>query len=114
METESDHLEIARQRTATERSADSLAKLYRAAHDIRGQAATLGFPLAGEIADGLCLLIERLGERLPPQDVIDRHVESIRAIVREDVRHREHPIGEALVARLAALREQLAPPLDGA
>ncbi len=33
--------------------------LFRAAHDIKGQAATLGFPLAAAVADSLCRLIER-------------------------------------------------------
>src|ERR1700730_14157082 len=32
--------------------------LFRVAHDIKGQAATLGFPLVGAIAESLCRLIE--------------------------------------------------------
>ena len=86
--------------------------LYRAAHDIRGHASTLGFPLVGEVADGLCTLIERLGPGRCPQELIDRHVDAIRAMTREGVRSRDHPLGVALVRRLAEVRRQLAP--DGA
>ena len=81
-----------------------LAALYRASHDIRGQAATLGFPLAGQIADGLCELIERTGARLPSQTLIDLHVDAIKAMVRQNVRERDDPIGVALVRRLRELR----------
>lgn len=91
------------------RSAADFEALYRAAHDIRGQAATLGFPLVGEVADGLCTMLETIGAEAAPQEVIDRHVETMRAMVREDVRARDHPLGVALVRRLAELRGDLAP-----
>lgn len=81
--------------------------LYRSAHDLRGQSATFGFPLAGEIADGLCQLLED-GEPAPPQAVVDRHVEAIRAIVHENARDRDHLVGATLVTRLAQLRGELA------
>lgn len=81
--------------------------LYRSAHDLRGQSATFGFPLAGEVADGLCQMLDDV-EALPPQDYIDRHVEAIRAIVHEDVRDRDNATGKLLVAELAQLRAEMA------
>ena len=33
-------------------------RLFHAAHDIKGQAATFGFPLVAPVADSLCRLIE--------------------------------------------------------
>lgn len=113
MQTEAEALEDAREIAARRRDAASMAELFRAAHDIRGQAATFGFPIAGEIADGLCGLFERLGDRPPPQALINRHVEAIRAMVREGVRDREHPLGVAIAARLADLRDAIAPRPDG-
>ncbi|RXF72026.1 Hpt domain-containing protein [Hansschlegelia zhihuaiae] len=113
MNAEIDALEAARLATAKRRDAGSLADLYRAAHDLRGQAATFGFPLAGEIADGLCDLMDALGDRPPPQPLVDHHVEAIRAIVREGARDRDHPLGAALAAGLAEMRDAIAPRIDG-
>ncbi|MFC3692053.1 Hpt domain-containing protein [Chenggangzhangella methanolivorans] len=111
MDSEINALEDARRRASITHSTGDFEELYRAAHDIRGQAATLGFPLAGEVADGLCTMIERLAEA-SPQSLVDRHVEAVRAMVREDVRDRDHPLGVALVRRLAELRRQTIPGLS--
>lgn len=113
MAGELERLEAARRAVVEAPSPDALAALYRVAHDLRGQAATYGFPLVGEIANGLCEVIERMGERRPPQIMVDKHVESIRAIVRENARSREDPLGAALAERLAIMRAELAPPIDG-
>ncbi|MET0312771.1 MAG: Hpt domain-containing protein [Hansschlegelia sp.] len=107
MAIEIERLEAARAALAADAAPNALDALYRAAHDLRGQAATFGFPLAGEIADGLCTLIERMGGRRPPQGIIDKHVASIRAIVRENAKGRDHPLGSALAATLANLRAGL-------
>jgi hypothetical protein len=57
--------------------------LYRVAHDIKGQADTLGFPLAARVADSLCILMETFAPIDMPMHLIDPHVDAIRAIVRE-------------------------------
>lgn len=59
-------------------------ELFRAAHDIRGQAETFGFPRAGEVADSLCLLIENTPDRARiPMALVAQHVDAVRAIIRE-------------------------------
>ena len=75
--------------------------LFRAAHDLRGQAATLGFPAAAEAADSLCRLLEHAADpdRIPPT-LIDQHVDGIRAIAREDVERRNGSVAQALCIRL--------------
>jgi chemotaxis protein histidine kinase CheA len=76
-------------------------ELFRAAHDIKGEAATFGFPHAGEVADSLCRLIEHSPdlERLPLA-LVDQHVDAVRAIIREaKLENAERTAGE-LVARL--------------
>ena len=61
--------------------------LFRAAHDIKGQAATFGFPLVMPVADSLCRLIEHTPDmaRLPFA-LIDQHVDAIRAITTKNTR----------------------------
>ena len=59
-------------------------ELFRAAHDIKGEAETFGFPLAGQVADSLCRLIEHSPEfEHVPAELIDKHVDAVRAIIRE-------------------------------
>ena len=108
MNREVDALEKARRAAVGASEPTGLDALYRSAHDIRGQASTFGFPLAGQIADGLCALIEREGAGVPAQRLIDLHVDAIRAMVRENVRDRDNPVGAALVRRLSQLRDEVA------
>ena len=59
-------------------------ELFRAAHDIKGDAATFGFPSAGAAADSLCRIIEHAPDlgKVPAQ-LIAHHINAIQAIVRE-------------------------------
>jgi HPt (histidine-containing phosphotransfer) domain-containing protein len=62
----------------------SCEELFRAAHDIKGDAATFGFPSAGAAADSLCRIIEHAPELdHVPTDLITHHINAIQAIVRE-------------------------------
>ena len=78
--------------------------LFRAAHDIKGQAATLGFPLVAEVAGSLCRLIEESHDpKRIPLDLIDQHVDAVRAIIREHNR----PNAEAIAAALTRTLRQV-------
>jgi chemotaxis protein histidine kinase CheA len=60
------------------------AELFRAAHDIKGDAATFGFPSAGAAAESLCRIIEHAPDLDEvPSDLIAHHINAIQAIVRE-------------------------------
>jgi chemotaxis protein histidine kinase CheA len=61
--------------------------LFRAAHDIKGQAATFGFPQVAPVADSLCRLIEHVPDiaRLPLR-LVDQHVDAISAITHKNTR----------------------------
>ncbi|PTW61623.1 Hpt protein [Breoghania corrubedonensis] len=75
--------------------------LFRHSHDIKGQAATLGYPLAGHIADSLCHLLETVQDvALVPERLIEQHIQAIRAIVAEDARDEADLIANALVKQL--------------
>jgi HPt (histidine-containing phosphotransfer) domain-containing protein len=62
-------------------------ELFHAAHDIKGGAATFGYPLAAPAAESLCRVLEHSPDSSRiPIELIDRHVEAVRAIVREYAR----------------------------
>ena len=59
-------------------------ELFRAAHDIKGDAATFGFPSAGAAAESLCRIIEHAPDLDEvPSDLVAHHINAIQAIVRE-------------------------------
>ncbi len=59
-------------------------ELFRAAHDIKGDAATFGYPSAGAAAESLCRVIEHAPELAEvPSNLIAHHINAIQAIVRE-------------------------------
>ncbi|HEX9470265.1 MAG TPA: Hpt domain-containing protein [Bradyrhizobium sp.] len=62
----------------------SRAELFRAAHDIKGDAATFGYPSAGAAAESLCRIIEHAPDLDEvPSNLIAHHINAIQAIVRE-------------------------------
>jgi chemotaxis protein histidine kinase CheA len=87
-------------------SRETLEGLFSPAHDIKGEAATLGFPLAGRIASSLCRLVSHApAPARVPMALIDHHVDSIRAVLREQIRQPHNPIGSAVAEKLAILVE---------
>jgi HPt (histidine-containing phosphotransfer) domain-containing protein len=62
-------------------------ELFRAAHDIKGDAATFGYPSAGAAAESLCRIIEHTPDLDEvPSELIVHHINAIQAIVRERTR----------------------------
>jgi len=88
MDDECERLDKARN-TIVDRGITESSKmaLFHAAHEIKGQAATLGFPAVAAIADSLCRLIEftPLPERIP-LTLVNQHVDAVRAVHREYAR----------------------------
>jgi len=65
-------------------TSDTREELFRAAHDIKGDAVTFGFPSAGAAAESLCRIIEHAPNlEKVPADLIAHHINAIQAIVRE-------------------------------
>jgi HPt (histidine-containing phosphotransfer) domain-containing protein len=81
-----------------------LSALHRDAHDIRGQATTLGFPLCSRVGESLCMLLEEAPQDRLAEDsvtiLIGQHVDAIRAITREGVTQSASPIGGRLAEEL--------------
>jgi chemotaxis protein histidine kinase CheA len=88
MRIEADRLSAAHAAILTNGCTDaSCEELFRAAHDIKGDAATFGYPSAGAAADSLCRIIEHAPElERVPSNLIAHHINAIQAIVHERTR----------------------------
>ncbi len=84
----------------------NMDRLYHSAHDIKGTAETLGFPLATRIAVSLCRLLRHSPDISKiPVTLIDHQVDAIRAIVREQMQGTENPHAAEIAEQLAIMVE---------
>ncbi len=81
--------------------------LFHAAHDIKGEAATFGYPLVAAAADSLCRLIEHTPDatRIPIK-LVDQHVDAVRAIYREYARSDAEELAASLTGRLREVTDE--------
>jgi HPt (histidine-containing phosphotransfer) domain-containing protein len=102
MGTELERLDKAR-RDIISKGFDSARRdaLFHAIHDIKGEAATFGYPAVAATAESLCRLIEHSPymKQIPLQ-LVDQHVDAIRAIVRENGRPDVAAMADKLTRRL--------------
>jgi hypothetical protein len=98
MEEEGERLDKARNAVkAGGFTAATREALFFAAHDIRGDAETLGYPGLTIPAESLCRLLEHTRDmNRIPLSLVDQHVDAVRAIIREGNR----PDAEQTVAVL--------------
>lgn len=82
---------------------DNRAAMLRAAHDLKGQAATFDFPLVARAAGSLSRLLGELpaGRELPP-GLVEAHVQAVLVIHRENIRDEANPMARTLCAELDA------------
>jgi HPt (histidine-containing phosphotransfer) domain-containing protein len=108
MEAECERLDAARR--------DVLAKglvepakdaLFNAAHDIKGHAATFGYPAVAAAAASLCRLIELSPDvtRIPLR-LVEQHVDTVRAIYREYARSDARDLAAMLTKRLRDITDE--------
>jgi HPt (histidine-containing phosphotransfer) domain-containing protein len=101
MDSECERLDQARHKAKKAGLAGAKDELFRAAHDIKGEAETFGFPHAGEVADSLCRLIEHSPDmKRIPMPLVDQHVDAVRAIIRESALKDADKTAIRLVTRL--------------
>jgi HPt (histidine-containing phosphotransfer) domain-containing protein len=108
MHSECERLEAARLDVKslgfTEKTHDAL---FRAAHDIKGEAATFGYPAVSGVAESLCRLIEHTPEMTRiPIALVDQHVDAVRAITREYARPNLAAMAGALTRRLREVTDE--------
>ena len=102
MDSECERLDLARRDVKSKGfTKETRDALFHAAHDIKGQAATFGYPFVAAPADSLCRLIEHTPDtNRIPLPLVDQHVDAVRAIIREKARPDIAQIAEALTKRL--------------
>jgi hypothetical protein len=78
-----------------------MENLYLRAHDLKGLGTTYGYQLITRIAGSLCRMIDDKEKRATtPLELVDAHIDAIRAAVRDDIKTDEHPVGRVLVEEL--------------
>ena len=95
-------LEAARQTVHVQGvNTETMENLYLRAHDLKGLGTTYGYQLITRIAGSLCRLIDDKEKRASaPLDLVDAHIDAIKAAVRDDIKSDEHPVGSVLVQEL--------------
>ena len=82
-------------------------ELFRAAHDIKGDAVTFGYPQAGAVAESLCRIIEHAPDlSRVPSDLIAHHINAIQAIVNEHARLDTISMASELSRRLRGVADE--------
>lgn len=85
----------------------TLDELFHAAHDIKGDAATFGYPAVSPAAESLCRVLEHSPDASRiPMALVDQHVDAIRAIVREYARPDAEQIAMTLTQSLWKVTEE--------
>jgi chemotaxis protein histidine kinase CheA len=108
MQDECGRLDAARRKVKNDQlSQETSQALFLAAHDIKGDGKTFGFPEVARAADSLCRLLEHTPDlKKIPMSIIDQHVDAIRAIVREHARADIGAIASALTAKLRTVTDE--------
>jgi HPt (histidine-containing phosphotransfer) domain-containing protein len=88
-------------------SEEANGELFRAAHDIKGDAATFGFPAAAATAESLCRIIEHAPDLAKvPTELIAHHINAIQAIVRDHTRLDTLTVASELSRRLRRIADE--------
>jgi HPt (histidine-containing phosphotransfer) domain-containing protein len=81
--------------------------LFRSVHDIKGEAATFGFPEIAGVAESLCRLLEHSPDIAKiPVKLVDQHVDAVRAIIREHARPDVAIVAGALTQKLRDVTDE--------
>jgi chemotaxis protein histidine kinase CheA len=108
MNAECQRLDAARRRVKQDGlSAATRDEIFLAAHDIKGDAGTFGYPEVIAAAESLCRLLEHspdLGKI--PLSIVDQHVDAVRAMVREHGQGENAKIAAALTGKLRLVTDE--------
>ncbi len=82
-------------------SEETRKELHRAAHDLKGQGETYGYPLITRVCSTLCKLLESATEPdLIPLEIIDHHVDAVRNMMKMKIKSDDHPQAAAVSNKL--------------
>jgi chemotaxis protein histidine kinase CheA len=86
---------------------ESCEELFRAAHDIKGDAATFGYPTAAATAESLCRIIEHAPDLAKvPDELITHHINAIQAIVHDHTKLDSAVVAGELSRRLRKVADE--------
>jgi hypothetical protein len=68
--------------------------------DLKGLGTTYEHPLITRIGGSLFKLLDEVQPAHVPMNLVDAHVDAVRAIVRNQIRDAGHPVGMALISEL--------------
>lgn len=108
MQQECDRLDDARRQVIENGfNATTEQAIFHAAHDIKGEAATFGFPAVAAVAESLCRLLEHTPsvEHIP-LPLVEQHVDAIRAIIRESAEGNTERLADTLTRRLREVTDE--------
>ena len=109
IQSDVDKLGECRNAYADDRTAERRDDLYRASHDLRGQARTFEFPLVERVAASLCRMLDGPSQDVPLM-LVDAHVSAIHIIVRDKIKDRNNAVAATLAKELETrVGEYLAP-----
>ena len=98
-----ERLGTAHDRFILERNQAARDDLFRASHDMKGQAGTFDFPLIARAASSLCKLIEETNTVAAlPLPLVEAHVAAIRVIFREKINGAADTMAQMLMNELDA------------
>jgi chemotaxis protein histidine kinase CheA len=83
----------------------ALTGVMAVAHDLKGMGGTYGYPLVTDLAASLCRLIETDAGKAAARaqaSLVIAHIDALRAVVRDRIQTRGHPVGGAIVKALDA------------
>ena len=83
----------------------ALEALHVVAHDMKGSSATYGYPLAARVAATLSALTANVMEEEPSLDLINAHVDAIRAIIQGGIKEADNPVGKEIADNLQEIVE---------
>ena len=108
MQDECARLDAARRKVGKQGlSSHTRQELFLAAHDVKGDSGTLGYPEVARAADSLCRLLEHSPDLAKsPLAIVNQHVDAIRAIVREYERPDIAAIAAAVTNRLRSVTDE--------
>jgi HPt (histidine-containing phosphotransfer) domain-containing protein len=108
MAVEADRLSVAHAAILKDGFTDSTREeLFRASHDIKGDAATFGFPSAAAAAESLCRIIEHAPDLdAVPSNLIAHHINAIQAIVHNNTKLDTVSVANELSRQLRGIADE--------
>ena len=86
---------------------EACQELFRAAHDVKGDATTFGYPSAAAAAESLCRLIEHAPDlEKVPGKLVTHHINAIRAIVHDHTKLDSATVADKLSRRLRKVADE--------